>query len=126
MGQFSSTGWVRFGLPLPLANDIDDATQEVFVESIKPGGVLEQADPNRGDFRGLLYGVVRNVARRFEERAARACRNGQLESIYLDDLPDQAEELSRMFDRTWAQSLMQNALRRYEQQAATEDAIALR
>lgn len=110
----------------PLASDIDDATQEVFVESIKPGGVLEQADPNRGDFRGLLYGVVRNVARRFEERAARAARAGPHESIYLDDLPNQAEALSRVFDRAWAQSLMREALHCHEQQAAAEDATALR
>ena len=29
---------------------------------------------DQGDFRGLLYGVVRNVARRYEERAAKALR----------------------------------------------------
>lgn len=50
--------------------EIDDAVQDVFVECMKPGGALDHVDQAQGDFRALLYGIVRNVARRFEERAA--------------------------------------------------------
>jgi RNA polymerase sigma-70 factor (ECF subfamily) len=100
-----------------LAAEVDDAVQETFVECIKPGGVLERADPERGDFRALLYGVVRNVARRFEERAAKTGRRSGEESVYLDELPDRAIALSRVFDRAWARSLLREAVVRHEAQA---------
>ena len=63
------------------------------------GGALESADPQRGDFRGLLYGVARNVARRIEERAAKAGARQAGESVHLDDLPHQQAALSKVFDR---------------------------
>ena len=48
---------------------VDDATQEVFVECFKQGGVLDQADPTRlKSFHAFLLGVVRNVCRRYETR----------------------------------------------------------
>lgn len=34
--------------------EIEDAAQEALVESFKPGGALESADPQHGNFRGLL------------------------------------------------------------------------
>lgn len=105
-----------------LRAEIDDAVQEAFVECLKPDGVLERADPLRGDFRGLLYGVVRNVARRYEERAVKALRRGPDQSVYLDELPHQAEALSRVFDRAWAQSLLREAVQRHEAAAAGGDA----
>lgn len=96
-----------------LQTEIEDAVQDVFVECYKPGGVLERADADRGDFRALLYGVVRNIARRYEERAAKRGHGSGGESVYLDDLPHQAEALSRVFDRSWAQSLMREAVQRH-------------
>ena len=107
-----------------LAASVDDAAHDVFVECYKPGGVLERADQERGGFRGLLYGVVRNVARRYEERAA---KNGQREAgdtICLDELPHQAEALSRMFDRSWATALLREAVKCHEAAAAAGDADA--
>src|SRR5258708_40163891 len=51
----------------PHLADCEDAVQDVFVECFRKGGVLERADQSRpGGFRAFLYGVVRNVARRFE------------------------------------------------------------
>ena len=46
---------------------VDDASQDVFVECFRAGGVLEKADPLRG-FRAVLLGAVRNVARRHEAK----------------------------------------------------------
>ncbi len=97
--------------------DLDDAVQEVFVECIKPGGALERADPERGSFRGLLYGVARNTARRFEEGAAKRRHLDPDDSVYLDELPAQEEALSRIFDRAWAQSLVREAVLRYSSEA---------
>ncbi len=87
----------------PILADLDDAGQEVFVECFRGGGVLDAAAAGRvPSFRAFLYGVVRNVARRFESRPARTV-----------DLPseltaDDATQ-SRLFDRTWAESLMAEA-----------------
>lgn len=100
-----------------LGSSIDDAVQDVFVECIKPGGVLHRADPGRGDFRGLLYGVTCNVARRYEEREAQRLGRCAGESVHLDDQPDRALTLSRMFDRVWARSLVRQALLRHATKA---------
>jgi DNA-directed RNA polymerase specialized sigma24 family protein len=87
----------------PILADLDDAGQEVFVECFRGGGVLDAAADGRvPSFRAFLYGVIRNVARRFESRPGRPV-----------DLPselatDEASQ-SRLFDRTWAESLMAEA-----------------
>ena len=99
---------------------IDDAVQDIFVECIKPGGALQGADPTKGEFRGLLYAVVRNVARRYEERVP--CRGqGAGNSVFLDDLPDKAEALSRFFDRSWAEAIVHDAVLRYAREARRGD-----
>jgi DNA-directed RNA polymerase specialized sigma24 family protein len=57
----------------PLRQELGDAVQEVFVECFRQGGALEAAGAGRVlSFRAFLYGVVRNVARRFESRPVRA------------------------------------------------------
>ncbi len=108
-----------------IASHIDDAIQDVFVECYKPEGVLERAEPGRGDFRALLYGVVRNVARRYEERTAKSIHRAPKESVYLDELPHQADALSRVFDRTWAQSLLREAVERHRTASGDGDPEAL-
>ena len=100
---------------------IDDALQDCFVECLKPDGVLDKADQERGDFRALLYGVVRNVARRFEKRAANPTHVQPADSVHLDDLPAQQEALSRVFDRAWARSLLREAVLRHAQAARRGD-----
>ena len=51
----------------PRIADLEDAVQEIFVECLKEGGVLERVDPDRGGgFRAFLYGVARRVALRYE------------------------------------------------------------
>src|SRR4029077_19569776 len=83
-----------------LRSDLDDAVQEVFVECFRQGGALEAVGAGRvPHFRAFLYGVVRNVARRFESRPVRAA--GPLPEIVADD-----ETQSQLFDRTWAQAVM--------------------
>src|SRR5262249_46741362 len=95
-----------------LGADLDDATQEVFVECFRQGGVVEGAGAGRvPDFRAFLYGVVRNVARRFEVRPVRAA--GPLPEIAGDE-----ESQSRLFDRAWAQAIMAEAAQLQRQRAA--------
>lgn len=87
---------------------VDDAVQDVFLECIKPGGVLHRADPSGGEFRGLLYAVARNVARRYEERAGRGGGAGG-DTIGMDRVEADEATMSRVFDRSWAQSIVREA-----------------
>jgi RNA polymerase sigma-70 factor (ECF subfamily) len=102
-----------------LRYELDDATQEVFVECFRQGGAVEVAGAGRvHGFRAFLYGVIRNVARRFESRTVRAA----------GPLPENAAvELSqsRLFERTWAQAIMAEAAELQGQRAAEEGAEAV-
>jgi RNA polymerase sigma factor (sigma-70 family) len=90
----------------PLGSELDDAAQEVFVECFKENGALARVDPDRpGGFRGFLYGVIRNVARRFEERWSRK----RPDSIGELPLESAEEPASRAFDRAWARGIMKQA-----------------
>lgn len=76
--------------------ELDDACQEVFADCFRPDGPLTRADPERGDFRGFLFGVVCNVARNAERR----WRGKREEPGHaLDALPGDQDSLSRVFDR---------------------------
>jgi RNA polymerase sigma-70 factor (ECF subfamily) len=103
-----------------LRDEFEDATQEVFVECFRQGGVVEAAGAGRvPSFRAFLYGVIRNVARRFEGRPVRAA--GPLRTIAADD-PGQ----SRLFERTWAQAIMAEAARLQRERAAEHGPEAVR
>jgi RNA polymerase sigma factor (sigma-70 family) len=104
---------------LALRGDLDDATQEVFVECFRQGGVLEAAGAGRvPSFRAFFYGVIRNVARRFEARPVRA-------SDPLPDIAADEESQSRLFDRTWAKAIMSEAAQVQRQRATEVGAEAL-
>lgn len=96
----------------PLRQETDDATQEVFVECFR--GALGRARPERGAFRPYLYGIVRNVALRWEERRRRQ-REEQASDVI--EMRSDEDSLSDAFDRAWALSIMRQAGRRMEQQA---------
>jgi DNA-directed RNA polymerase specialized sigma24 family protein len=90
----------------------DDAVQEVFVECFRQGGALEAAGAGRvPSFRAFLYGVVRNVARRFESRPVRA-------AAPLPEIQANEEGLSRLFERTWAQAIMTEAAQLQQRRAS--------
>jgi RNA polymerase sigma-70 factor (ECF subfamily) len=96
----------------PLRPDLEDAVQEVFVECFRQGGALEAVKAGRvPSFRAFLYGLVRNVARRFESRPVRAV--GPLPESAADE-----ESLSRLFERTWAQAIMTEAAQLQQRRAS--------
>ncbi len=103
-----------------LRKNLDDATQEVFIECFRQGGVLETAGAGRvPNFRAFLYGVIRNVARRFECQTSRA----------VEPLPDvEAKEasLSQLFERSWAESIMAEAAKVQKSRAADGGVEAIR
>jgi RNA polymerase sigma-70 factor (ECF subfamily) len=103
-----------------LRDELDDATQEVFVECFRAGGVLEAAGAGRvPSFRAFLYGVIRNVARRFESRPVRAASP-------LPEVPSDEDSQSRMFERSWAQALMAEAAGLQRRQAEERGPEAVR
>lgn len=91
------------------SGDVDDAVQEVFYECLRVGGALSGVGSPSGDLRSYLHGVARNVARRFEERAA--LRHGRLEELgsQIDLVMDREPTLSRLFDREWARTMVRMA-----------------
>lgn len=97
----------------PMAAEVEDAAQEVFVQCFKEGGALERADPGRaGGFRAFLYGIARNVARQMEtKRTRRAAKEAQL-GIDEDAIEIDEDGLSTQFDRAWARSVMREAAER--------------
>jgi RNA polymerase sigma-70 factor (ECF subfamily) len=87
-----------------LRDALDDAVQEVFVECFREHGALAIAGAGRvSSFRAFLYGVVRNVARRFESRPVRA-------AVALPEVEAKDDDLSRLFERVWAQTIMTEAV----------------
>jgi RNA polymerase sigma-70 factor (ECF subfamily) len=101
----------------PLAGEVDDAAQDVFVECLREQGVLARADPTRGDLRGLLYGVACNVARRFEEGQGRRSAQAALSESALEHLPSREVSLSVHFDRGWARMMVRLAGERMRAEA---------
>lgn len=89
----------------PLRSAVDDAVQDVFVECFKPNGVLGKVNESPADgFRPFFHGVLRNVARRHEEKH----RPG----VPLpDEAPADESSLGKAFDRAWAVSLLREAAR---------------
>jgi RNA polymerase sigma-70 factor (ECF subfamily) len=107
-------------------DDIEEAVQEVFLECLKEGGVLERADARRpGGFRALLYGVARNVALRVEERLARDLARRQRSAIDLDKIERDERSLSAAFDAAFAESLVRRAaeLQAERARAKGDDAV---
>lgn len=87
---------------LTLASQVDDGVQDVFVECFRPNGILEKVTPETvPSFRGYLFGVIKNVARRYEAK------------VRVASLPDQSEandtSASAAFDREYALALMREA-----------------
>lgn len=106
----------------PWQSEIEDATNQVFVECLKADGPLSRV--SRDDpwsFRSYLFGVTRNVARSFEKRPRPECNGVPLE-------PPVAEEsgLQQAFDRSYVEALLAEALERHHQQAEDEGEAALR
>ena len=83
-----------------LGLEVDEGTQEVFVECFKSGGVLDRVSKDRPkELRAFLYGVVRNVARLIERRWTTSREISPPTHVDLDDLERSEATLSQVFDR---------------------------
>jgi DNA-directed RNA polymerase specialized sigma24 family protein len=97
---YFSTRW-----HLPLSHErVQDASQEVFVQCFRQGGVLASANPELGSgFQAFLYGVARRIGANLDRRL------GHLKAKEIDGHSDFDEcaisselALSKSFDRAWA------------------------
>ena len=93
----------------PLIQSVDDVLQDVFVDCFREGGALGRADRERGAFLPFFYGVVRNVARRAEEKWSRTRERQADTDSLLEKFRSREESLSSVFDRAWALALLHQA-----------------
>jgi RNA polymerase sigma-70 factor (ECF subfamily) len=108
------------GGPLLCCFDLDDAVQEVVVECFRQGGMLEAAGAGRvSGFRAFLYGVLRNVVRRFETRPRRS-------AAPLPEIAGDEAGLSQLFERSWAQTIMAEAAQLQQRRAGERGPEAIR
>ncbi len=91
----------------PMLERLDDAVQDTFLECFRGEGALGRLDGN-GRFRTYLYAVVRNVARRYEERRAIDMgRHGA--NLSFVEPSSGAQRPSRVYDRAWLDTLLKRA-----------------
>src|SRR6516164_7204737 len=110
-----------------LIRELDDTVQDVFIECLRAGGLLDRARADRpGGFRAFLYGAVRNVALRAEARRARKVAREPREIIDLEGIAAGEEALSRVFDRAWAKAVVREAAERQSMLAAERGEAARR
>jgi len=112
----------------PLAGEIDDAAQDVFIDCFKDDGALGRVDRTRdGGFRAYFAGVIRNVALRHERSRARRRVDVSDSSFHPDEVPAESAALSSIFEREWAASLLKQARAlQAERAAASGDAAKKR
>jgi RNA polymerase sigma factor (sigma-70 family) len=107
--------------------DVDDAVQEVFLDLFRSGGALARFDRARApSFKSFLFGVVRNVALRHEERAAQSHVRRRGAPSTLNGLPARDVSMSRQFDIAWARRMVVRAAERQRAWAKSAGPEALR
>lgn len=111
----------------PLLDDVDDATQEVFLDFFKEDGALSRLRTGEpGGFRAYLFGVVRHAALHAETRRRR--RGGRTEggSSEVELVAGDEESASHAFDRAWAVAMVHGARRLQAERAAAAGEEAVR
>lgn len=114
----------RLRLP-PEHEEVLDGSQEVFMQCLKPNGVLSRAESDRpGGFRAFLYGTAKNVAASLE--SARHRRRIEAGDDRLGGMADDEATASRVFDRSFAVVLTREARRLLAERAPPGSAASQR
>lgn len=108
-----------------LSQKVDDAVQDVFIECFRADGPLDRVSEEKTkSFRAYLYGVTRNVARRYEHKVlGDEVGHARISQI---DVPANETSLSQVFDRAWARSIMKQAGQRHREIAMESGEEAIR
>lgn len=105
-----------------------DLTQEFFARLLEKDG-LSSADPDRGRFRSYLLGAVKHFLANEWDYNHRQKRGGACQTISLDSelaesryARDPAHNVSpdRIFERSWALTLLESVLSRLRQEHAEQ------
>ena len=100
------------------ADEAEDLTQSFFVMLLE-NELLRHADPGRGKFRTYLLAALQNFLADESDRARAAKRGGRRQAISLDSTlaesryavePSDDRSPERLFDRQWAQNVLNLAL----------------
>jgi RNA polymerase sigma-70 factor (ECF subfamily) len=93
--------------------DVDDAVQDVFLECLREGGVLDRVRADEvAHFRAFLQGVIAKVAQRIEERGARRTEREDRGVLDHRDPTGTGERTSQVLDRAWASAILKDAAAR--------------
>jgi len=102
----------------PLLQEIDDACQEFFVECFRDSGPLERVERGRaGGFRAFLYGILRNIALRCEQRNARRYARTPADDFDFDVVESEESGPQQAFDRAWTAALLEEASEKQSENA---------
>jgi DNA-directed RNA polymerase specialized sigma24 family protein len=117
--------------------DAQDLTQDFFVTILK-NDWLQHADRNRGRFRSLLLRSLQNFLMNAAEKAHAYKRGGGVEFISWDDwMAEAPSDLSlpaatleslppeRLFDLTWAATVVEHALQRLREECESKGKLWL-
>ena len=118
-------------------HDAQDLTQDFFVTILK-NDWLQHADRSRGRFRSLLLRSLQNFVMNAAEKAHAHKRGGGVEFISWDDwMAEAPSELSlpaatleslppeRLFDLTWAATVVEHALQRLREECESKGKLWL-
>lgn len=109
------------------ADDVEDLAQTFFARFVERA-FHARADPARGRFRAYLLTAVKNFLADARDEAGARKRGGDIQFRTLDstigdgnrqDGIADAEMPDAVFDRAWAQAVLQAALRKLRQEAKT-------
>jgi RNA polymerase sigma factor (sigma-70 family) len=109
--------------------DAKDLTQEFFVRAVLEGSLLDGFDADRGSFRTYLKGALSHFMLNAGRDASTQKRGGDASIVSLDAeevelsalLPDEKNlPPDRMFDATWKNAVLGQALRRLEERLVAQ------
>jgi DNA-directed RNA polymerase specialized sigma24 family protein len=117
--------------------DAQDLTQDFFVTILK-NDWLQHADRNRGRFRSLLLKSLQNFVTNAAEKSHTRKRGGGMEFISWDDWMAEAQSqlsipilaldfmpLERIFDLTWATTVVEHAFQRLREECESKGKLWL-
>ncbi|MCR9244706.1 MAG: hypothetical protein NXI31_06725 [bacterium] len=99
--------------------NVDDATQDVFVECLRSNGALSRLDVGRGHgLAAYVRGITRNIAARLGRRRARECRRCYLSNDLVSHTPDRTPDGLELLDRTCSATAVREAVARLDREPA--------
>ena len=98
-----------------LAQQVEDAAQDVFLDCLKDQGALGRADPaRRGGFGAFLHGVIAKVALRYERSQG---RRRDKPAATGPEIVDEAPSLGAAFDQAWLHRILTLAVKQMRAEA---------